>query len=147
MTRMIAAMAAMLLGGWLMQGPVAAQSSKPDPVKVRAAIDRYVQQEAKLKGGFFVRDAQENQVRDLTFDSVHQDIESTPENLQVVCVDFQDRAKNRLDLDFSLKPTASGDLEVTAIKIHKPGGPGCSVGRPNPGGFVGRGSPSGRSER
>ena len=37
-------------------------------------------------------------------------------------VDFQDRAKNRLDLDFSLKPTPSGDLEVTEIKIHKVNG-------------------------
>ncbi len=117
-----AAVTAVLLGGWLTHAPVAAQSSKPDPAKVRAAIDRYVQQETKLKGGFFVRDSQENQVRDLTFDSVHQAIESTPENLQVVCVDFQDRAKNRLDLDFSLKPTASGDLEVTGIKIHKVNG-------------------------
>lgn len=122
MTRRVAATAVVLLGGWLMQAPLAAQSNKPDPAKVRAAIERYVQQETKLKGGFFVRDPQENQVRDLTFDLVHQDIEAKPGNLQVVCVDFQDRAKNRLDLDFSLKPTASGDLEVTAIKIHKVNG-------------------------
>lgn len=122
MTRMVAATAVVLIGGWIMPAHVLAQSSKPDPAKVRAAIDRYVQQETKLKGGLFVRDAQEDQVLDLTFDRVHQDIESKAGNLQVVCVDFQNRAKNRLDLDFSLKPTVSGDLEVTAIKIHKVNG-------------------------
>jgi hypothetical protein len=119
---MIAATATVLLGAWLMQAPVAAQSSKPDPAKVRAAIDRYVQQETRLKGGFFVRDPEENQVRDLTLESVSREIESKAGDVQVVCVDFQDRTKNRLDLDFSLKPTASGDLEVTAIKIHKVNG-------------------------
>lgn len=122
MTRRVAATAVVLLGGWPMQAPVAAQSSKPDPAKVRAAVERYVQQEAKLKGGFFVRDSEANQIRDLALDSVSQDVESKPGNLQVVCVDFQDRAKNRLDLDFSLQPTVSGDLEVTAIKIHKVNG-------------------------
>lgn len=122
MTRMITGIAVALIGGCLSQADVLAQSSKPDPAKVRAAIERYVQQEAKLKGGFFLRDPQENQVRDLTFDFVHKDIESKAGNLQVACVDFQDRAKNRLDLDFSLKPTPSGDLEVTGIKIHKVNG-------------------------
>lgn len=122
MTRRVAATAIVVLGGWLVQAAVAAQSSKPDPAKVRAAIERYVQQEAKLKGGFFVRDSEANEIRDLTLDSVSQDVESKAGNLKVVCVDFQDRAKNRLDLDFSLKPTVSGDLEVTAIKIHKVNG-------------------------
>lgn len=122
MTRSVAATAVVLVAGWLMQAHVVAQSSQPDPAKVREAIERYVQQETNLKGGFFVRDPQEKQIRDLTFDLVHQDVEAKPGNLQVVCVDFQDRAKNRLDLDFSLKPTASGDLEVTDIKIHKVNG-------------------------
>ena len=39
-----------------------------------------------------------------------------------MCVDFLDRSKNRLDIDFSVKPSPSGELQVTDIKIHRVNG-------------------------
>lgn len=93
---------------------------KPEmAAKVRTAVEKYVKQESSLKGGFFLRDAATGQVRDLRFDYVHDGVNLTPENEYRVCVDFVDPSKNQLDIDFDLKPTASGELEVTQIKVHQ----------------------------
>lgn len=90
--------------------------------KVRSAAENYVKREGVLKGGFFLRDAKSNQVRDLRFDYVHKGVDPAPRNEYAVCVDFLDESKNRLDVDFYLKPTGSGDFEVTKIKVHKVNG-------------------------
>lgn len=96
---------------------------KPEvSAKVRTAVEDYVKKEANLKGGFFLRDAKSNQVRDLRFDYVHKGVDPAPGNEYAVCVDFLDESKNRLDVDFYLKPTDSGDFEVTRIKVHKVNG-------------------------
>ncbi len=97
--------------------------AKPDVVgKVRAAVERYVQQDQQLKGGFFLRDPKDSEVRELRFDYVHKGVERTPDNLHLVCVDFLDRSDNRLDIDFYLKPAPSGELQVSKIKTHKVNG-------------------------
>lgn len=109
----------------VMYVPVFGQSQKPaDPqaAKVRAAIEQYIQHDTKLKGGFLLRDPKEHQVRELTLDFVHNGLESGPAGTQVMCVDFLDRSKNRLDIDFYVKPSPSGELQVTDIKIHKVNG-------------------------
>ncbi|MGH9789049.1 MAG: hypothetical protein ACRD4U_10145 [Candidatus Acidiferrales bacterium] len=93
---------------------------KPEvAAKVRAAAEKYVKQETAVKGGFFLRDAATGQVRDLRFDYVHNGVDLTPENEYRVCVDFVDPSQNQLDVDFDLKPSASGEFEVTRIKVHK----------------------------
>lgn len=127
MTRKLTSIGVILMGAWLGLFPASAdqQTKATDPqgdAKVLAAVEQYVRNDTKLKGGFFLSDPQEKQVRDLTFDFVHKSVDARPGNLQVVCVDFLDRAKNRLDIDFFLKPTPKGNLEVTDIKIHKVNG-------------------------
>ena len=105
--------------------PLSAQSKAPaDPqiAKVRVAIEQYVERDTKLKGGFFLRDAKEQIVRDLKLDFVHEGIEKGAGGQQVMCVDFLDRNQTRLDVDFSVKPAPSGELQVTDIKIHKVNG-------------------------
>ncbi|MBI3670919.1 MAG: hypothetical protein HY237_14205 [Acidobacteria bacterium] len=90
--------------------------------KVQTAVEQYIKQEAELKGGFFLRDAKDTSVRDLKFDHVHQGLEQTGAGQYAVCVDFLDKRKNRLDVDFWLKPTAARDLQISKIRIHKVNG-------------------------
>lgn len=102
-----------------------AQQKVEDPTtkkKVQEAVEQYIKQDAQLKGGTFLRDAKANVVRDLKFDYVHQGVERTGTGQYAACVDFLDQSKNRLDVDFWLQPTASGDLEVSKIRIHKVNG-------------------------
>jgi hypothetical protein len=87
--------------------------------KVRNAVGSYVKQEANLKGGFFLRDSKNNEVRDLRFDYVHSGVGPAPGDQYRVCVDFLDQSKKRLDVDFYLKPTDWGGFEVSKIRIHK----------------------------
>jgi hypothetical protein len=113
----LAVIGLLALGG---QAQAAGDEVKPEQAaKVRAAVEKYVKQEAALKGGFFLRDAATGQVRDLCFDYVHDGVNLTSENEYRVCVDFVDPSKNQLDIDFDLKPSASGELEVTQIKVHR----------------------------
>ncbi len=113
----LAVMSLLALAG---QAQPAGDEVKPETAaKVRSAVEKYVKQEAALKGGFFLRDAASGQVRDLRFDYVHDGVNLTPESEYRVCVDFVDPSKNQLDVDFDLKPAASGELEVTRIKVHK----------------------------
>jgi hypothetical protein len=102
-----------------------AQQKVEDPgtkKKVQAAVEQYIKQDTQLKGGYFLRDLRDNTVRDLTFDHVHQGVEQTPAGEYVVCVDLLDQSKNRLDVDFWLKPAGAGDLAVSKIRIHKVNG-------------------------
>lgn len=125
--KLVASVAVVAVSGWLVAyTPFRAQAQKPGdaPVaaKVRAAIEEHIARDTKLKGGFFVRDAKDQRVRDLALDHVHAGLEPGPGGLQVMCVDFLDRNKDRLDIDFYVKATASGDLQVADIKIHKVNG-------------------------
>ncbi len=108
-----------LLGGTQTKG----KEIKPEVVaKVRAAVERYVQQDEQLKGDFFLRDPIDKTIRDLRFDYVHKGVEKTADNLYSVCVDFLDRSNKRLDIDFYLKSTGSGDFQISKIRIHKVNG-------------------------
>ncbi len=90
--------------------------------KVQTAVEQYIKDEAQLKGGFFLRDSSKGEVRDLQFDYVHQGLEKTTAGEYAVCVDFLDQSKRRLDVDFWLKPAASGELQVSKIRVHKVNG-------------------------
>ena len=90
--------------------------------KVRTAVEQYVQQDEQLKGDFFLRDSIDKTIRDLRLDYVHKGVERSVDNLYSVCVDFLDRSNKRLDIDFYLKPTDSGDFQISKIRIHKVNG-------------------------
>lgn len=92
---------------------VRAQQKVEDPAtkkKVQAAVEQHIKQDAQLKGGYLLRDPKDNAVRELQFDYVHQGVERTNAGEYVVCVDLLDQSKNRLDVDFWLKPSGTGDL-------------------------------------
>jgi len=95
-----------------------AQVKSEEAAKVRAAAENYVKQEQQLKGGFFLR-GPDKVTRDLQFDFVHKDVEAASGDQNVVCVDFLDQSKKRLDIDFYLSPNTSGGYDVKQLKVHK----------------------------
>ncbi len=95
-----------------------AKAGPDESAKARAAIQKYVETDQKLKGGFFLKDAKTDKIRDLKFEKVHAAVEKV-NNQYVACVDFTDRNGERLDLDFQLEPAQGGDLKVSEVKIHK----------------------------
>ncbi|MCH8267649.1 MAG: hypothetical protein IH846_09045 [Acidobacteria bacterium] len=108
---------------WVVPAKAQTEEVKPEvAAKVRTTVADYVQREEQLKGGFFLRDSQDKTIRDLQFDYVHEGVEKTQDNLYSVCVDLLDTSKNRLDVDFYLQPTSSGNFQVSTIKIHKVNG-------------------------
>ena len=93
---------------------------KPEvAAQVRGAVEDYVKKESELKGGFFLRGLSRGEIRDLRFDYVHSGVEPLPGNQYRVCVDFLDQSKKRLDVDFYLGPTPSGEFQVSKIKVHR----------------------------
>lgn len=98
----------------------AGEEVKPEvAAKVRSAVENYVKKESELKGGFFLRGLNGGEIRDLRFDYVHSGVEPVSGNQYQVCVDFLDQSKKRLDVDFYLSPTPSGDFRVSKIKVHR----------------------------
>lgn len=85
---------------------------------VKKAIAAYIQRDQAIKGAFLIKDNNSNAVRDLKFDHVHDGVHPVEGGQYYACVDFKEGEKV-LDLDFYLKPTSSGDLEVSNIVIHK----------------------------
>lgn len=91
------------------------------------AITDYVNQDAKMKGGFFlVYDPQAKKTLTLTLDKVHQDrLSQVEEALFFACSDFKSTDGKLYDLDFFMKgkPASSGmELAVSEIMIHKENG-------------------------
>lgn len=123
MKRALACAVLLLVMGLAVQGQTAQKVEDPaTKKKVQTAVEKYLKEEAQLQGGFFLRESTKGGVRDLQFDYVHQGLEKTEAGEYAVCVDFLDQAKRRLDVDFWLKPTASGDLQVSKIRVHKVNG-------------------------
>jgi hypothetical protein len=91
------------------------------------AITDYVNQDAKMKGGYFlVYDPQAKKTLTLTLDKVHQDrLSQVDEHLFFACSDFKSTDGKLYDLDFFMKgkETSTGmELGVSEIMIHKEGG-------------------------
>ncbi len=86
---------------------------------VRSAVEQYVKHDIELKEGFFLRDPQEQRIRDLSLDFVHDGVEPAAGGLHVVCVDFLAANRDRLDLDFYVGRSDAGDMQVSKVVIHK----------------------------
>ncbi len=89
---------------------------------VKEAIKEYIEKDTELKGGYFLLwDDKEKQTLRLEFSRFHEEVRYIKdEDAYFMCTDFVSLDNRRLvDVDFWLKPTEDGSLEVTAIKIHK----------------------------
>jgi hypothetical protein len=84
------------------------------------AIVAYVEQDAKLKGGFFlVYDIEAKRPLVLTLDKVHKDkLATLGDGLYFACADFKTPEGKVYDLDVFMMEGAEG-LQPTEVTVHK----------------------------
>ncbi len=118
----------------LSEHPTEHPSEHPAPKKVEApkvtiddlanAITKYITDDSKLKGGYFVIfDPAEDATLTLTLDKVHKDkLSKVYEDVYFACVDLKTKdGEATYDLDFFMKKTDSG-FEISEVSIHKKNG-------------------------
>ena len=113
------------LVAWAPMGVTRAQAQTVSPevaANVRSAVEQYVKHDIEVKEGFFLRDPLEQRIRDLSLDFVHDGVEPAAGGLHVVCVDFLSVNRERLDLDFYVGRSDTGDMQVSKVVIHKVNG-------------------------
>jgi len=87
------------------------------------AITLYIEQDTKLKGGYFmVYDAAEKKPLVLTLDKVHRErLSGLGGGVYFACTDMKSDGGVIYDLDFFMKQTANG-IETTEVSVHKKAG-------------------------
>ena len=87
------------------------------------AITRYIEHDAKLKGGYFlVYDAEEKKPLVLQLEKVHKDrLSSLGGGVYFACTDMKSSGGPVYDLDFFMKRSENG-IETTEVAIHKKAG-------------------------
>jgi hypothetical protein len=102
--------------------------NKPGPKGVTAeelgrAIESYVKDDTRLKGGFFLLyDPQDKKPLVLTLDKVHKDqLAEVEKRVYFACVDFKSADDVTYDLDFLMKQ-GDGGLTPSEILVHKVAG-------------------------
>lgn len=94
-----------------------------DKEKMAKAITDYIQEDARLKGGyFFVYDPDSKSPLQLTLDKVHKArLSQISDDTYFACSDFKEKSGKMFDLDFFM--TIEDDkLVVTEVMIHKEDG-------------------------
>lgn len=88
-----------------------------------AAIKSYVENDAKLKGGYFmVYDSVARKPLPLALERVHEDrLSSLGDGVYFACADFKSADGRIYDLDVFMKQTELG-LHTTEVSIHKEAG-------------------------
>jgi len=92
-----------------------------DKDNLAVAIEQFVEQDAALKGGYFlVVDDKTGEVLKLKLDLVHKErLASLGDNTYFACADFKTPKGKTYDLDIFMKGKDLDDLKVTEIMIHK----------------------------
>ncbi|MCK4413076.1 MAG: hypothetical protein KAY32_05995 [Candidatus Eisenbacteria sp.] len=91
---------------------------------VAAAVTRYVEHDAALKGGYFlVFDAEKDVPLALTLEKVHRDrLSRVGSDVYFVCADFAETNGKVYDLDIFMEGPDAQNLEVTEVTVHKESG-------------------------
>lgn len=82
-----------------------------------AAIERYVREDAAIKGSFLIVDPRSAQPLALTFDHVHSGVKPDGEGY-LACVDFKDTRGRLYDVDVVVKLDGES-AKVQAVRLHK----------------------------
>jgi predicted P-loop ATPase len=92
---------------------------KVKPESAIQSINRYIENDSSLKGGFLVNDRLTKRIRNLKLMKVHKVREV--DGQYYTCADFIDTNKDKVDLDFYLKDDGKGHEKWTLSKImvHK----------------------------
>ena len=103
--------------------PSSAKKSALTSEALAKEIVQYVEQEARLKGNYFLLyDQKEGKPLVLTLDKVHKDkLSKVVQGTYFACSDFKSKDGKTYDLDFFLKESDSG-LQVSEITVHKENG-------------------------
>ena len=87
------------------------------------SIEKYIQQDVELKGGFFVFDVKRGEVLNLTLSKIHKErLSNIGNNIYFACADFQASNGKVYDLDVFMIGKSQNDLVVTEINVHKENG-------------------------
>lgn len=94
-----------------------------NPETLAEEIEQYVNNESKLKGGYFLLyDEKSKTPLVLTLDKVHKDkLSKVGDDNYFACSDFKGTDGKNYDLDFFMKKSDSG-LIVTELTVHKVNG-------------------------
>ena len=92
-------------------------------LQLAESIEKYIQQDIELKGGFFVFDVKNNEVLNLQLSKIHKKrLSNIGNNTYFACADFQASNGKVYDLDVFMMGKSQDDLVVTEINVHKESG-------------------------
>ena len=103
--------------------PTASKLPKLTISQLAESIEKYIQQDVELKGGFFVFDVKKGEVLNLTLSKIHKErLSNIGNNTYFACADFQASNGKVYDLDVFMMRKSQNDLVVTEINVHKENG-------------------------
>ena len=103
--------------------PTAIKFPKLTILQLAESIEKYIQQDIELKGGFFVFDVKNNEVLNLQLSKIHKKrLSNIGNNTYFACADFQASNGKVYDLDVFMTGKSQDSLVVTEINVHKESG-------------------------
>ena len=103
--------------------PTTVKSPKLTISQLAESIEKYIQQDTELKGGFFVFDVKNNEILNLTLLKIHKErLSNIGNDTYFACADFQASNGNVYDLDVFMTGKLQDNLVVTEINVHKESG-------------------------
>ena len=103
--------------------PTTVKSSKLTISQLAESIEKYIQQDVELKGGFFVFDVKNNEILNLTLLKIHKErLSNIGNDTYFACADFQASNGKVYDLDVFMIGKSQDNLVVTEITVHKENG-------------------------
>ena len=103
--------------------PTTVKSLKLTISQLAESIEKYIQQDVELKGGFFVFDVKNDEVLNLTLSKIHKEkLSNIGNDTYFACADFKASNGKVYDLDVFMMGKSQDDLVVTEINVHKESG-------------------------
>ena len=103
--------------------PATVQPKKLTISQLAESIEKYIQQDVELKGGFFVFDVKNDEVLNLTLSKIHKErLSNIGNDTYFACADFKASNGKVYDLDVFMMGKSQDDLVVTEINVHKESG-------------------------
>ena len=103
--------------------PTTIKSPKLTISQLAESIEKYIEQDVKLKGGFFVFDVKNNEILNLTLLKIHKErLSNIGNDTYFACADFQASNGKVYDLDVFMTGKLQNNLVVTEINVHKESG-------------------------
>ena len=103
--------------------PTTVKSLKLTISQLAESIEKYIQQDVELKGGFFVFDVKNDEVLNLTLSKIHKErLSNIGNDTYFACADFKASNGKVYDLDVFMMGKSQDDFVVTEINVHKESG-------------------------